>query len=190
MNRRLVVVPVLIAAAISLAACSSPTTGTPTGSGGGGGGSTQSDGAPPSTGSSGDAALNALNPCNLLSSAQQDQLQVTSLGPDTSVGGPSCDWQKSVDSNGLNGFTAGVTIYVGHGLDQLNTSGNTVTNDQIGGHQGKQLLSSVQGNCTVSIGVGSSSRVDVTVNAGTDSNQACQVANQVAQAVVPELPAS
>lgn len=202
MNRRFVAVPVLAAAAfLALAACNSGTTGTPTPIGGGGGlpTPTSSDSAPTSTdsggsssggGNGGGSALSQLNPCNLVSSSVAAQLQLTPNGVDDTGGGPGCDWEREVDANGLNGYSVGVTIRATQGVKDTNNSGATVTTEQIGGHQSRQLKSDVPGDCIVAIGVTDSSRVDVTVNAGTNTDQACQVANQVAQAVAPELPTS
>lgn len=189
MNRRFAAVPVLAAAVLSLAACST-TGGTPTPAGGG---PAQTGTAPTSGGGStgGGTSLSSLQPCSLISSSEAANLHLSAQGPDNSASAPSCDWQKPVDTNGQNGYSVGATIWASQGLGDVNTSGYSVTSVQLGGHQGKQLAATAAaGNCLVAIGVSDSSRVDITVNAGTDTNQACQVANQVAQAVAPELPAS
>jgi hypothetical protein len=190
-NRRFTVVPLLAVAAFGLAACSSSTTGTGTAAPTSGaapvssGGSTSSSGG---SGTSGGSALAALQPCSLLSSSVLSSLQLSQTDSGTANGARSCSWQKSVDANGLNGYAAGVDIRDSQGLKDVNTSGSTVTSDQIGSHQGQQLQSTDSGDCIVAIGVTNSSRVDVTVNAETDAGKACQVANQLAKVVEPQLP--
>jgi hypothetical protein len=44
------------------------------------------------------------------------------------------------------------------------------------------------GSCTIIVGVTKSSRVDIGVIAGTDTQKACELTMQVAQLVEPELP--
>jgi hypothetical protein len=189
-NRRSVALPVLAAAIFGLAACSSGTVGTATPTQGGspatdGGGPT-----PSSSDSSGSgASLAALQPCDLISASVLTQLQLAKSDSGSSGGARSCSWQKPVDENGVNGYTAGVDIRDSQGLNDLDTDGFTVTSDEVGSHQAKELQSTVPGDCAVSIGVTDSSRVDVSVNAGTDTSQACSVANQLAKVVEPQLPA-
>lgn len=190
MKRRFVAVPVLVAAALSLAACSSTTTGTATT---GAGAPTSTGGASSSSGStrSSDTALAAVQPCGLLSASVLGQLQLASGTNDTASNSPTCDWERPVDANGQNGYSVGATIRASLGLGDVNTPGYSVTSDPVGSHQGKQLRSTTtQGLCIVAIGVSDTSRVDITVDAATNTDQACQVANQVAQAVAPELPTS
>jgi hypothetical protein len=65
-----------------------------------------------------------------------------------------------------------------------------VTPDNIGSHPGRQLQSTISNSCLITIGVTNSSRVDVTAIATTDANQLCQLANQFAKLVEPNLPAA
>ncbi|HEX5405091.1 MAG TPA: DUF3558 domain-containing protein [Pseudonocardiaceae bacterium] len=180
----------LAAVLFGLVACSSGTVGTATPTQGdgslatGGGGSSTSSSSSPGSGNS----LASIQPCDLATPSVLSQLQLTKLGTSTDSGARSCRYQKPVDVNGVNGYTAGVDVRDSQGLKDVNTDGSTVTDDQIGSHQGKQLKSSIPGDCLVAIGVSDSSRVDVSVNAGTDTNQACDVANQLAKAVEPQLP--
>jgi hypothetical protein len=117
------------------------------------------------------------------------ELQLTPSGSGTTGGARTCSWDRPVDQNGLNGYSTGVDIRDSQGISSANTDGYTVTPDSIGQHQGEQLRATSSADCIVIIGVTSSSRVDVTANANTDTNLACQVANQLAKAVEPQLPA-
>jgi hypothetical protein len=185
-NRRLVVVPLVAGALFGLAACSGTTTGsgspattTDTTSGG----ATSSSG-----GTGGGVSTASLQPCDLLSSSDATQLQLTSGGPVNEGGARACTWQKAVDTNGQNGFGIEIGIRDSQGLSGLTTAGYTITPDNVGNHQGKQAALTVGGGCVIAIGVGSSARVDVVVNGGTDTTQACQFGNQVAKAIEPRLP--
>lgn len=193
MNHRFASVLVLAAAAVSLAACGSPTVGsatdTPTtGSGPTGLGTATSSSSAP--GSNGGSALSSVQPCSLLSSSAQAQLQVQPVGPSSAITLPNCGWMRPVDINGNNGFSLNATIRASQSLDSVNTAGYVVTGSSTGGHQIKQLKSTISPDCIVSIGVGSSARVDVAVSGDSDADAACQVADQAAQAIAPELPAS
>jgi hypothetical protein len=188
-NRRLAILPLVAMAALGLAACSSTTTGqgTPitTPAQGGTGGSS-----PSSSGSSGggSSALASVQPCNLLSSATLSQFGLSKTQSITIPAARPCDWTKPVDINGANGYSVEIAIRDSQGIKDINTAGNTVTEDNVGSHDGRLVQADAGGGCIVVIGVGDSSRVDVSV-AGTDTNQACSVANQLAKVVEPQLPA-
>jgi hypothetical protein len=190
-NRRLAILPLVAMAALGLAACSSTTTGQGTpvttpaqGSTGGPG-----TGSPSSGGSSGGggSALASVQPCNLLSSATLSQFGLSKTQSITIPAARPCDWTKPVDINGANGYSVEIAIRDSQGIKDINAAGNTVTEDNVGSHDGRLVQADAGGGCIVVIGVGDSSRVDVSV-AGTDTNQACSVANQLAKVVEPQLP--
>jgi hypothetical protein len=185
-NRRLAVVPVLAAALFGLVACNSNTPGTATGTPGGG--PTTTAGAPTTSSQSSGPSLASLQPCDLLSASVLANLQLTKTDSGTANGARTCGWQKGVDVNGLNGYSAGVDIRDSQGLKDVVTTGFTTTSKKIGSHQAEQLQSTNSGDCIVAIGVTDSSRVDITVNAETDAAKACQVAGQLATVVETQLP--
>lgn len=197
MYRRLAAIPVLAAAIVGLVACGGPSVGgTPSPGGGGspaagGGGASSSAGPSQTTGSAGDSPLASVQPCSLLSSAEQTQLGVNQTGSGDDSGARHCDYHKNVDENGLNGYAIGVDLRDAQGVAGANTSGYTVTAVQFGSHQAKQLtgMTAIRGNCIIIIGINNTSRVDIPVNAGTNTHLACQVADAVAKAIEPELPA-
>jgi hypothetical protein len=133
--------------------------------------------------------LTSIQPCNLLSSDVVSQNQLGSPTPGNESGARICSWQNTTANNG-DGYTIGVGIRDSQGIKDVSPDGYTVTPDNIGGHQGRQLQSTQSGTCIIAIGVTNSSRVDVTVNAGTDPVQGCQLANQFAKVVEPNLPAA
>jgi predicted small secreted protein len=188
-NRRLAILPLVAMAALGLAACSSTTTGqgTPVTTPGQGG----STGAPSSSGSSGGGSspLASLQPCDLLSSSVLTQFGLTRSSSITIPAARPCNWSKSVDINGENGYAVEIDIRDSQGIKDINSANDTVTEDNVGSHDGRELQATAGGSCTVVIGVSDSSRVDVGVTAGTDTSQACSVANQLAKVVEPQLPA-
>jgi Protein of unknown function (DUF3558) len=182
-SRRTTVLPLAVAALLGVAACTNSTTGN--GSPAPTVGSTQSGGGSTSSGS----GLTSIQPCDLLSS---DILSQNQLGTPTTAnegGARTCHWQNTTASEGI-GYAVGVGIRDSQGIKDVNPDGYTVTPDNIGGHPGRQLQSTLSGTCIIAIGVTNSSRVDVTVNAGTDPVQGCQLANQFAKLVEPNLPAA
>lgn len=182
----------LAAAVFGLVACTSGTPGTANPTSGGGQGTT--GGSPTTTagsasGSGGGAPTLSLQPCNLPSASLLSQLQVTqSGGPSAEAGARTCTWQRPVDQNGVNGYVVGVDIRDSQGLADVNSNGYTVTQDNIGSHQAKQLKATGAGSCGVAVAVSAKSRVDLVATAGTDADMACQLANQLAQDVAPKLP--
>lgn len=192
-NRRLAVLPLFAAAVFGLAACNNSTTGTGTPEPTVGGATTSSDGGstPSSTGggSSGGGSLTSVQPCDLLDSSTLSANQLTSAGSSNSSGARSCNYHRSVDINGNNGAAVGIDVRDSQGLKDINAAGFTVTDDNVGGHQGKQAALNAGGGCFVAIGVGDSARVDVQVSATADTTQACQLANTLAKDVEPKLPA-
>jgi len=185
-NRRFVAVPLVAGALFGLVACGGTTTGsgTPAATT-----DTTTGGAPSSSGGTGGGvSMASLQPCDLLSSSNASQLQLTPGGPVNEGDARACTWQKAVDTNGQNGFGIEIGIRDRQGLNELTTAGYTITPDNVGNHQGKQAALTVGGGCVIAIGVSGSSRVDVVVTGGTDTTQACQFGNQVAKAVEPGLP--
>lgn len=192
MNRRLAILPLVAMAALGLAACSSTTTGQGTpvttpaqGSTGGAAGSPSSS----ASSGGGSSALAAVQPCDLLSSSTLSQFGLSRTQSITIPAARPCDWTKPVDINGVNGYSVEIAIRDSQGIKDINTAGNKVTEDNVGSHDGRLIQSDAGGSCIVVIGVSDSSRVDVGVEAGTDTNQACSVANQLAKVVEPQLPA-
>jgi hypothetical protein len=188
-KRRLAILPLVAMAVFGLAACNSTTPGQGTAEPTGGGSpSTTEDSSAPSSGSGG-GSLASVDPCSLVSSSEESSLGLTRSDADTVPGGKPCDWTKPVDTNGQNGYAVEIVVRPNDGLNDVVTQGFTVQPVTVGSHQGKQLQLQAGGSCSIAIGVGNSSRVDFTVTAGTDTNQACQVANELAKAAEPQLPA-
>jgi hypothetical protein len=176
-NRRTAVLILVVAAVLGVAACTSSTTGNGTPA-------PTTNAAGPT---SGGPSLTSIQPCDLLSSGDASQNQLGTPTTDNGNGARGCTWQNTTANNG-DGYTVGVDIRDSQGIKDINTGGYTVTTDNIGSHPGRQLQSTVSGSCDIVIGVTNSSRVDVDVNAGTDPVQGCQLANQFAKFVEPNLP--
>lgn len=177
MNRRLAAVQLFAVALFGLAACNNSTSGTATPGGGSG-----------PTGGTGSVSTASLQPCDLISTSDATQLQLTETGAVNEGAARACKWSKPVDINGQNGFAVEVGIRDSQSLDSINSTGYTVTQDNIGSHQGKQASLDIGGSCFVALGVGGSARVDVQVAGGTDTSSSCQFANEVAKVVEPHLP--
>jgi hypothetical protein len=133
--------------------------------------------------------LASIQPCDLLSSDVVSQNQLGTPTPDNSGDARGCKWQNTTANNG-DGYVVGVGIRDSQGIKDVNTDGYAVTPDNIGSHPGRQLQSTISNACLIAIGVTNSSRVDVTAIATIDANQLCQLANQFAKLVEPNLPAA
>jgi hypothetical protein len=181
-NSRFALLP-LAAALLALAACASPTPGTGT--------PASTTEAPISSGSSPSSAasdgLAAIQPCDLISSAQASQNNLQPEGPSNAAGARSCNWSNASADNGL-GYALEVDLRDTQGLADVNTDGLTISDDPIGHHQAKQAERTSDGDCLVIIGVTSKSRVDVTLSTSASNlTEACSLANQYARLIEPEL---
>jgi Protein of unknown function (DUF3558) len=180
---RLVVLFVVTTALFGLVACSNTTPGaavTPPA------GTATSANTPSSTASG--SGLAAVQPCELLSSAEVSQNGLTSTGPTTGSGARSCGWDNNSYDNGL-GYTLGADIRDNQGIKDISTAGYSISDDPIGHHQAKELRTTNGDLCAVVLSVTATSRVDVSANTGAaDINQSCVLANQYAKLIEPKLP--
>jgi hypothetical protein len=133
--------------------------------------------------------LATIDPCTLLDPAVISQNQLTPGRQRPEPKARTCSWDKDADSSSP-GYTISVGIYDHDGLAQLNTTEFTVTNYQIGGHQGRLSKDPAGHTCAVSIGITGTTRVDVVgIDGGGRQEQACTVATLVAPSVEKKLPA-
>jgi hypothetical protein len=182
-NRRATVLALVAAALFGVAACTNSTSGNGTPAPTAGSGPTS--GGPTSSGS----GLTSIQPCNLISSDIASQNQLGTPTPVNEGDARACTWQNTTANNG-EGYGIEIGIRDNQGINDVITAGGTESTDNIGSHPGRQLKSAQSGTCLVAIGVTSSSRVDLQVNGGTDPNYGCQVANQFAKLIEPNLPAA
>jgi hypothetical protein len=168
---------------LGLAACTNSTTGNGTPA------PTANTSQPGNSSPTGSPGLASIQPCDLLTSDVVSQNQLGSPSPGNDSGARSCNWQNTT-ANNSDGYNVRVSIRDSQGIKDINSDGYTVTTDNIGSHPGRQLQATLSGSCDIVIGVTNSSRVDVIVNAGTDPVQGCQLANQFAKLVEPNLPAA
>lgn len=167
--------------ALMLAGCAGTTPGTATGTTG-----------QETTASNSDAAaaadpLAGVDPCALLDPAviSQNHLQRNASG--TESGARYCRWGTGPVAGG--GYSVTINIYDHAGLDQLNTTGFTITDHPVGNRQGRMSKQTPGSGCSVSIGVTSTSRVDVLgIDDAGKQERACVVATTVAPAVAQRLP--
>lgn len=141
----------------------------------------------PTSNAAGDP-LAAVDPCTLLDPAivSENQLQPGQSGNQS--GSRFCRWDKNADAS-TSGYTIGINIYDHAGLDQLNTTEFAVTDYAVGKHQGRMAKDTSGGTCLVSIGVTTTSRVDVVADdGGAQVAKACTVATLVAPSVEQKLP--
>lgn len=182
MQRPMPVIALAILATLALSGCATSTPGAA---------STTSRTTRPSTTPSSTTAAGPLanvDPCSLLDPAVISQNQ---LHPDKSGIGPGtryCRWDTGTTANGIE-YNIAINVYDHAGLDQLSTIGFTVSNYPVGKHSGRVSKDTVGGTCAVSIGVTTTSRVDVVgVDGAGDETRACGVATAVAPSVEQKLP--
>ncbi len=135
---------------------------------------------PTETSSGGDSGTADLQPCDLLTSAEQAQLHLDA-GVEDEVGpARTCQWRSSDE------FTITVGVIDALGIDAVQSKTPTKP-VKVGSHDAVQATGGAS-TCAVAIGVTDSSRVDVAGVAGGDMTKGCAVANQAAQLVEPKLP--
>jgi Protein of unknown function (DUF3558) len=128
-------------------------------------------------------SLNSMDPCTLLSGADQQALSFSAPGTRKDLGGAqSCRWTSA--SSVLH-----ADIRSKQGLADLVNDGPT-TESVVGTHQSRQMRDST-GGCLVAIAVSSSSRVDVgAVDTHRNQDAACMLVAQAAKLIEPKLPKS
>lgn len=183
---RLLLLPIVAAAALVLAGCSQETpgsasagdddTGAPTIPGG-----DTTTGEPTESSEPGGGSGTAdLQPCDMLTGDEQAQLQVSG-GAEDEVGPERlCLWTAS----GSHTVTVGIADELG--LDDVQSSGPK-TPMKVGAHDAVQFTGGVS-SCAVALGVTDTSRVDVISAANGDEAKACTIAKQAAALVEPKLP--
>jgi hypothetical protein len=134
----------------------------------------------PSTSASESNSLPVNQACSLFSSADLEQVGVSSPPTQEMVGtGHSCDFNS-------DSFAMGITIRTNVGLAGFVVAGTAVHDMTIGSHQAKQAVDNT-GSCVIALGVSDSSRVDVTVT-GDGTTDPCPTALTLAKMVEPRLP--
>lgn len=187
MRRLALLVPVLLALAGGVTACSDKTEGSPqvqstTGGQTTGGPTTRTTTDTPTPASD----LKGKDPCTLVTSSAQAQLGISG-GEKSNVGSSrGCKWRLR-GSDETTFFW--VDIYDSQGIKDLPNDGDTTQLPKVGSHEAVQRTDpSNPGACGVVMGVTSSSRVTATALKGTDVTVGCELAMRLARLVEPELP--
>jgi len=183
-NSRIVLTS-LAAVLIAVAGCSGSTTGeakpTPdTGSSSASGNTSRTTTSSP-TSTAGGSSLGDTDPCSLLTKSEAEQVTGPlreNPAPNNLGSAKGCEFKPK-------GKNLGVDIRTNVGLAGVQAPGEVI-DLTIGGHQAKKFVAS-GGSCVVAMGVTSSSRVDVTLNAG-GVDDPCPLAVRVAELVEPRLP--
>jgi hypothetical protein len=173
---------VLVGGLVVLAACSAPTTGSP---------------APvtpssPSTGPSSSAdPLAKVDPCSLLTPDQISGNKITSKKSQLLDGTRTCQFNRPTSSDD-DGYTIGVGVYDHESYRNIYVGSDPSSAHSVDGRPG--LLIPVPGgissSCQLVFEVTATSAVRVVVvPARDDTNWACTLAGQVAEAVEENLPA-
>jgi hypothetical protein len=177
-NSRIILTTLTVATLVALTACTGSTPGDPKPTSDTNGPSTTSSSTSPKTSGS----LADTDPCSLLTKSEAEQV----VGPLDEEPAPEnigssrgCEFSPKRGS-----FSVGIRTNVG--LAGVQANGGEIKDIKVGGHQAKQLLGAT-GSCGVYLGVDSSSRVDVVLNAGA-STDPCPLALKIAELVEPKLP--
>ena len=145
---------------------------------------------PESTSSGGGGTQSITDPCSLLKMSD-----LTSYGqfdpPENGKIGTarSCSYQKQIASASDKSMVVGANVRDDASIDQVRDTGRGVADKNINGRKAKESPDGAAPGCTLALAVGDSSRVDVEVTAVDSSDEACQIAEDIAtKAVEPKLP--
>lgn len=176
--------PLIAVAAIGLSACSSTNTGNPV---------ADSSTTPPATSSSQTPStdpLASVDPCSLISQSDESS---SGLQPGESIpaaGGRGCRWNRPDDGAQSDGYAVQIVIYNSTSVDQLVTTGGTVTNYSVDKYHGKLFQDTPTSYCIVSLATTSTSRIDMSVNSAQGMDKSCSLVKEVAPVVVSHFPAA
>ncbi len=144
------------------------------------GGRPESTGASPKPSTSARSGTADLEPCDMLTTAEQTTLKLQ--GGDYDEVGPArgCFWQVS------GSHSTSVAIIDKYGLALVQSRGKK-TATTIGTHDAIQYSGPLD-TCAFALEVTGTSRVDVMATAGSDFAKACGIAKRTARLVEPKLP--
>ncbi|MFD9701226.1 DUF3558 domain-containing protein [Lentzea sp. NPDC059081] len=184
MSLRIFLTCVAAVALTTITACTGVTPGSP-GPAPGTGGSASNENArsttSPATPTDAKEPLESTDPCSLLTRSEAEQV----MGPLDAEPAQEKVGSARVCDFAPNQASLGVGIRTNVGLAGIQPNGGEVKDVTVKRHQAKQLLGAT-GSCGVYIGVTSSSRVDVVLNAGA-STDPCPLALKIAELVEPRL---
>lgn len=146
--------------------------------------------APQSSSSGGGGTESITDPCALLEPGDLTGYGEFRPPENGTLGGARvCSYQKKTATASDKGMVVGVNVRDNASIAQVRDTGRGVVDKEINGRKAKESLDGVAPGCTLGLAVGDSSRVDVAVTAVESSEEACQVAEEVAtKAVEPRLP--
>ncbi|WP_425273069.1 DUF3558 domain-containing protein [Saccharomonospora piscinae] len=130
-----------------------------------------------------------LEPCDLLSVGDLDEYGAFEDGEYKDLGSArSCSWQLS-NEGGVDGFVVALNVRDSQNVDSMNDVGAGIKNLNIDGRTAARVENPRYGDCTVGIEIDAQSRVDVTVNGLSSTEESCPIAEDVARVMEPRLPA-
>jgi hypothetical protein len=175
---------------LGLAGCSSPqpgtalpSTGVPTSASGG---KTTSTPAGPSSPAA--AGTSSIDPCSLLSASDLTQYGTFS-GPDKkNLGGARvCAFQRTLASASDKELGVSINVRDTQGISTVNDVGGGKETGTVNGRKAIKASAPSQSACLLALAVGDNARVDVSITADS-AQEACTVADKVADVVEPKLP--
>jgi hypothetical protein len=172
---RVFLLPLVVATAVGLAACSSPNLGTPNQS-------------PTNDATPAPSPLASVDPCTLIT---QRMITSNQLEPGKTVnapGGRACRWERPDDGAAIDGYVLQIVIYDKTGIDQLNTVGGTMADYAVDTYQGKLFQDTPLNACVVSLGTSANSRVDLTIVSRLGIEQGCALVKEVAPLAAANFP--
>lgn len=192
MKFRPLVAGVSCAAILSVAACSSEETGSPVPPGNTAPATSSAPTSAPASSDGSDDAntpLAGTDPCSLLTDQEAAQFDDFHAPKREKVGSAdTCSWESIEDHTLKDDFSITTVVRTNAGVDDAVDQGMGVDKVEAKGRRWAQIPDA--GGCTLAIGVTSSSRVDVSLTKASDHtiDQACDLADEVAQLVEPKLP--
>ncbi|MEY7973946.1 DUF3558 domain-containing protein [Saccharomonospora xinjiangensis] len=136
---------------------------------------------------SADQSSSSIDPCALLSASDLSDAGEFQSEYSDDGSARSCYWQRSAVGGG-EVFTFALSVRDTQGIDTMNDYGGGITEDVINHRPVAVAKDPGNGDCTLAMKIGDSSRVDVTILDKGGEDDACQVAEVIAEMVEPRLP--
>jgi hypothetical protein len=169
-----------------LTACSTSTTGSPTTTAPTAGGGSTSSAAAPTTAAD---PLANIDPCSLLTPAQKSSSGITSTKAFSDSESRNCNYTRpsGVDNNG---FTFTVYLFGNSGYRDIDTTGLTITDHNVGSHPGILLRKPDTESCLINFQITANSHIELgAVTVDNNIDNACSVVTSGADKVSQNLPA-
>lgn len=132
-------------------------------------------------------ASSSIEPCDLITEKDLTDVGEFDTKYKESEGARSCHWERRIDEGADPlGFT--LSVRDAQGIESVNDIGSGISETSVNQRPAVMTHDPRSGDCMLSLRIGASSRIDVTVLGGSGMEDACEASEVIAGVFEPRLP--